>query len=298
MTFGLVPLLRGGGLSSSFPGRPHGIDLSHPAARGAKLGSSLASVAALPKGNNTGATAQFINLQTRAVLGLFQTGNTALEDSLMGPAVSAAAASGAGYTFTMAASGTPTQFTCGAILRSTGAQITNGFVIGYSNVGDGLAFNSSSDVCMMVGGGPTIVNSGLVLTSGHWYFIGASGRTTFWNFVVKDLITGSVRSAHITTAAVPSANAGAGVLIQSALTQSGGNYVLSVAMVNNAVMLGLTELLTWANDPWAFWVPRREFETLNWLRPGPPPPWSSGYCDDSGDELVRQMNKTVMVPYY
>lgn len=186
----------------------------------------------------------------------------------MGPAVETASASGAGYTFTIASSGTPTQLTVAAILRSTGSQVSNGAVIGYdTGNGDGLMFNSSSVWGIQIGGALTFVTSGVTLTSGHWYFLAGSGRSGAWNFVTKDLITGSVRGTTATTAVTFDAMAGSGMLVQSAATPSGGNYVLGVAMINTGTgtMLGLGELLAWANDPWAAWVPRRELETLNWL---------------------------------
>lgn len=240
----------------TYPGRNPGFDLSHVAAAGIVKNRGFSAV---PLGGN------FVNLITGGVSAVDNSGGTAKLYGATGPIISMA--SNQASHFTGQLSTTTPNLTLAAIFQLTSVVSTQVLV----SIGNSIRLHCSTGptfISMIYGGN---ISSGYTQIANVPYFAACSlVASVVENFVIARLDTGQIYTATATPGAVQSTNTTQYVANNASL--SIGCTGVAAAMFSPSY-LTLGQLLEWAQDPWAFWYPRRsmfDFELIGAFTPPPP----------------------------
>ena len=246
----VTPLLRRNPLQ--YPqGRP-GVNLNHPASQ--KLQASCFA-----------SGARFLRIDKPVISTFAGTTSTPLIDGILGPSIRCSTTFGAGgethsFTVASAAGGSPGTLACICRPASTGGNL--GVLIAADTPGNAINYFYSNNLVLgnSLGGASTIT-----LTGDEPYFLAwtwPGGATTEY-LVATNLRTGKILSASRTSATSGAASV---MAVMNAANQAAGmGGPLSHGMYS-VKFLTQRQLFAWANDPFSFWYPPTQLETLNWLR--------------------------------
>lgn len=250
MTIALRPLRNPNPLG--FPGGIlPGFDASHPASQGISSGHGFSGIA------NTG----FISLPSGKAG--TKNGTPTAATRLIGPTqlINSGTLS---YTFTGQSTANDTSFTIGTIVEYTAVGSNSFSFTSSGSASTGIEFGLVTTTVLgftFPGGGNQVTwTLPITLANSVPYFMAMSasksGSNFLWTGVLVNLATGQTFSSSGTTASTGPVAPNGTYMVGNSPAGFTSNHGYEAAVMFSPAALSVQQLLQWAQDPWAFWIPR------------------------------------------